>query len=255
MQPDRVKFPFSECDESCIQFLLLERCGSGFRLTEFPPLSWVMEGRTYLWKFMHASPSDLFWSVPDVGVGGSPLDITGFLGAGASAVVYSGQFGAISCVVKRFRAHKLSKHFSRDLVPCVFSVIFLFILFRFWPRLLVIEQNALETLAGVKGCTQFIAVSDDGGSLILSPIGNPFCLPDEKETDRESSHSQWTQSHILQFVDVIKTIHDHGLIHRDLKSGNIFPLENDGVLVNDVVSDIPCNTAALFGGTLHYATS
>ena len=91
--------------------------------------------------------------------------------------------------------------------------------------------------------------------MILSPIGHPFCLPDEKETDGESSHSQCTQSHILQLVDVIKTIHGRGLIHRDLKTGNIFALENDVVLVSDVGSAIPCNTAASFAGTLHYASN
>ena len=142
MQSDRVKFPFFVCDESCIQFFLLERCGSGFRLTEFPPLSWVMEGRTYLWKLMHASPSDLYWSVTDVRVGGSPLDITGFLGAGASAVVYSRQ----CCVVKRFRAHKLGMHFSRYLVPCV--PFFCSFCFDFGLDSLAIEQNDLEALTG-----------------------------------------------------------------------------------------------------------
>ena len=50
---------------------------------------------------MHASFSDLFWTVHDVIVPGSRVEMTGFLGAGASAVVYYGVLGDTYCVVKR----------------------------------------------------------------------------------------------------------------------------------------------------------
>lgn len=128
IQPERPKFPFFLCNEDSVQFYILERQGSGslFRLAESSPLSWENEGRQYLWNFLHASSSDSFWSMPDIIIDATPVDITGFLGAGASALVYSGTFKGDECVVKRFRPSHIGILFaSFDLVhlPFLFSLL------------------------------------------------------------------------------------------------------------------------------------
>ena len=103
-QPNRSKFPFFVCNENVIQFLILSRSSVGFALDEFTPLKWLSDGRDYLYRLITASAAQLFWTLPQVLVDGSLVALTGFLGTGAHATVYSCKFENRDCVLKLFRA-------------------------------------------------------------------------------------------------------------------------------------------------------
>lgn len=102
-QPFRHKFPFFVCNENVIQFFILSRTSVGFALDEFTPLKWLSDGRDYLYRFITASATELFWTLPQVTVEDTLVPITGFLGAGAHATVYSCKFENRDCVLKIFR--------------------------------------------------------------------------------------------------------------------------------------------------------
>ena len=102
-QPYRTKFPFFVCSENVIQFFILSRTSVGFALDEFTPLKWLSDGRDYLYRLITASATQLFWSLPQVLVDGTLVPLTGFLGAGAHATVYSCKFENRDCVLKIFR--------------------------------------------------------------------------------------------------------------------------------------------------------
>ena len=77
------------------------------------------------------------------------------------------------------------------------------------------------------------------------------------------------RQHIAEIVDVVKDIHDCGIVHRDLKIGNIFAVPDtvcatellsetsfvqNRVLINDLGCATYLNSPASFAGTLHFAS-
>lgn len=119
------------------------------------------------------------------------------------------------------------------------------------------EKEFLLRLADLDGCTHFIAESihGDAATLLLSPIGHQFCLPNETASNTyQLKHYPGTQFHICCLVDIVKSFHRLGIIHRDLKIGNIFVTKDGHLFVNDVGSAVNLGESAPFAGTLHFAS-
>lgn len=120
-----------------------------------------------------------------------------FLGLGGSSVVYQSTWKKQPVVVKKFFpqfADRVRKERG--------------------------NLNNLYTF-GIKHVTQLLGISEDGMSLIVSPVGKPY---------RKQGVNNIYQKDLCDLLDILHEVHlKAGLVHRDLKLTNMFRDENGNV--------------------------
>ncbi|KAH9112690.1 hypothetical protein AeMF1_013010, partial [Aphanomyces euteiches] len=132
-----------------------------------------------------------------------------FLGQGASASVYLGQYKGRSVAVKHFHTVKMSN--SSELERLIRKEI------KAWKD--VTNEPYILTLIGV--CTK-----------IVSPILVCEYCPDTI-TRYVRYHPQKLVTMVYQFALGLVSLHDAGIIHRDLKGGNVLVREDGTVAIAD----------------------
>ncbi|CAK4523988.1 unnamed protein product [Aphanomyces euteiches] len=132
-----------------------------------------------------------------------------FLGQGASASVYLGQYKGRSVAVKHFHTVKMSN--SSELEQLIRKEI------KAWKD--VTNEPYILTLIGV--CTK-----------IVSPILVCEYCPDTI-TRYVRYHPQKLVTMVYQFALGLVSLHDAGIIHRDLKGGNVLVREDGTVAIAD----------------------
>lgn len=149
-----------------------------------------------------AKPADLFvCSELNLTLCGEDLIISSYLGSGATSSVYKCDYGGKSVAVKIYRA---------DIsMPGM--------------ELAVREKDLLQQLKGVIGVPSCAGAADDGSFLAISPIGNKIGLRLPKEARR----------HLPEVVDTLKAVHSKGIVHRDVRLGNIVLLDGLSFLLID----------------------
>jgi hypothetical protein len=205
-----------------IQFIKVERrqiaASVGQSYTAGPVLALDNDNPTanrWLWSFLRATPRELGWSLPAVAVRVSPpasaavtvvaskreakkpaakssavdgsslpVELTGLLGSGASAVVYSGRYQGHTVVVKVFRASAVSAGRVACEIANLRSVRSLRLPPLTAPSAMTTPTSAAQVAPGIAIVPELLATAETDGrpntALVLSPIGSmfPFLMSD-----------------------------------------------------------------------------
>jgi len=94
-----------------------------------------------------------------------------------------------------------------------------------------------------------ISHSESYNCIEIYPYSSEFCY-DRNSYDKER---RFTVQHALQLLGVLKDIHSHGIVHRDISPANLM-LSRHGVLVNDWGAAIKDNILEDFHGSIRYAS-
>lgn len=93
------------------------------------------------------------------------------------------------------------------------------------------DSSRIGTLAQVPK-----VVITEGRWSLITPKGTPL------------TQQSITKTHVEQLVNVLKLVHDEGIIHRDVRVSNIFYLSDEQVLLNDWGASVSKNVTTLYAG-------
>lgn len=142
-----------------------------------------------------AQPAHLFCKDgSDYAIKGSPVEFISLLGSGATSTVYKvGYLGSIVAA----KVHK-DKFCSDD------------------------ERRVLEMIQGVPSVPTIKGATDDGKVLFLSPVGSKIL----KAVPAEA------RQNLGGLLDTLKSVHEQGIVHRDVRLGNIVVVDSSFLLVD-----------------------
>jgi serine/threonine protein kinase len=80
----------------------------------------------------------------------------------------------------------------------------------------------------IQSVPSIVDTDNDNSAIVLQPIAQPFAA-----FRCRGEKGQFLCEHVHKFVDVLWRVHKLGLVHRDVKFGNVFRLDNGDVLLND----------------------
>ena len=113
-QPFRLYVVLYLVTNTVVQFFVLRRFSSfplRFSLVQTPVYQLLGAGRDLLWALYQCSENDLDYGLPSLTFSGHSVSLTGVVGIGSSAIVYSAD--VVGCrspmVVKHFKADHLHK--------------------------------------------------------------------------------------------------------------------------------------------------
>ena len=152
-----------------------------------------------------SSLADLGYCLPEVYVDEN-VQLVKYLGHGLSGHVYEGKWKGQSVVVK---VHKDEGRMKRE-----------------QTNLQYLKQNNVENVA------KLVGVDKEHLALLLTPVAEPLTF------------SSLNCQHIHKLVHTLLQIHKLGLVHCDVKQSNIFVLNEQNVLLNDLGSAINTNAIA-----------
>lgn len=85
------------------------------------------------------------------------------------------------------------------------------------------ENEFLKQLEGVHGVPSCAEAADDGSFLAIFPVGKRIGTSVPKEA----------RKHLADLVDTLKAVHSKGIVHRDVRLGNIVLLDGPSFMLID----------------------
>lgn len=154
----------------------------------------LKEVKESLAAILMAEPAHLFCKDgSEYAINGSPVEFISLLGFGATSTVYKASYLGSTVAAK---VHK--EKFRSD------------------------EHEVLRMLQGVPGVPTINGATDDGKVLLLSPVGSKI----QKSVPEEA------RKNLVGLLDTLKSAHEKGIVHRDVRLGNIVVVHSSFLLVD-----------------------